>query len=166
MKADTLARLRSVARGDFAAVSGGDGVTVTPAVTPKKPEVTPVTPVTPKNDERGKATAEGADAVDERAALAAGRVPSVYLDAWARLNHQKPYGVSEPEWRLALDDGGRFLDVCGKEAAALGWTPGELFDVTAGLIWRLAGERVEAIDAYRVRLSDGRTIARGSLSDD
>jgi len=49
-----------------------------------------------------------ADAIEERAALAADRVPAVYLDAWARLNHQKPTSVSEAEWRLALDDGGRF----------------------------------------------------------
>ena len=106
------------------------------------------------------------DAIEERAGLTADRVPSVYLDTWARLNCQKPASVSETEWRLALDDGGQFLDAWGSEAADMGWTPGELFDVTAGLVWRLAGERVEAIGAEHVRLSDGRTIARGSLSDD
>ena len=71
--------------------------------------------------------------------------------------------MSETELRLALDDGGRFLDAWGNEAAEMGWTPGELFDVTAGLAWRLAGERVEAIGA-RARLSDGRTIMRGTLA--
>jgi len=99
--------------------------------------------------------------IDEWAGLAADRMAPVYLDAWARLNCQKPASVSEAEWRLALDDGGRFLDAWGNEAAEAEWTPGELFDVTAGLIWRVAGERVEAIGAEHVRLGDGRTIARG-----
>src|SRR5262249_54853855 len=48
-------------------------------------------------------------AVEERAGLA-DSAPAIYLDAWARLNHQKPEGVSEAHWRRALDDGGRFLD--------------------------------------------------------
>ena len=107
-------------------------------------------------------TAGTVDAIEERAGLAADRVPFVYLDAWARLNCQKPASVSETEWRLALDDGGRFLDAWGGEAAEAGWTPGELFDVTAGLVWRLAGERVEAIGADHVRLSDGRMIRRAA----
>jgi len=97
-------------------------------------------------------------AIEERAGLAADRVPAVYLDAWARLNCEKPFSVSDAEWRLALDDGGRFLDACGNEAADMGWLPGELFDVTAGLVWRLNGARIEAISADYARLSDGRKI--------
>ena len=49
--------------------------------------------------------------------------PPVYLDGWARLSHQKPFEVSEAEWRLALDDGGRFLDAWeagGRIASACG----------------------------------------------
>ena len=68
--------------------------------------------------------------------------------------------MSEAEWRLALDDGGRFLDGWGYAVADTGWTPGELFDVTAGLIWRLAGERVEAIGRDHARLSDGRIVRK------
>ena len=102
-----------------------------------------------------------ADAIEERAGLAADRVPAAYLDAWARLNHQEPFDVTEAQWRQAVDDGGLFLDARGSEAAETGWTPGELFDVAAGLVWRLAGASVEAIGADHVRLSDGRTIARG-----
>ena len=100
------------------------------------------------------------DTIEERAGLAVDRVPALYLDAWARLNHQKPFAVSDAEWRLALDDGGLFLDARGNDAAELGWTPGDLFDVTAGLIWRLAGERVETIRRDRVTLSDGRMVMR------
>ena len=109
---------------------------------------------------QGSAFSDDEAAIEERAGLAADRVPPVYLDAWARLNCQKPACVSEDEWRLALDDGGHFLDAWGSDAAAMGWMPGALFDVTAGLIWRLAGERVQAPGPDHARLSDGRTIER------
>ena len=99
-------------------------------------------------------------AVQERAGLAAGRVPAIYLDTWARLNCQKPFRVSEAEWRLALNDGGLFLDGWGEDAVALGWTPGALFDVASGLVWRLGGVRVGALGADHARLNDGRTIVR------
>ncbi|MGO4869845.1 MAG: hypothetical protein ACLPGW_04435, partial [Roseiarcus sp.] len=150
-----LVLLRSIARGDFVSDSDGGGVTVTPPVTPKKPGVTPVTPITPKNDKRGKETTEAraanfvspqkedADAIEECAGLAADRVPLVYLDARSRLNCRKPARVSDAEWHRALDDGGQFVDAWGNDAVALQWTPGELFDVKTGLVWRLAGERVE-----------------------
>ena len=68
--------------------------------------------------------------------------------------------MTEADWRLALDDGGLFFDRWGADAAALGWTAGELLDVTAGLVWRLGGERVEALGPDHVRLGDGRTILR------
>jgi hypothetical protein len=103
--------------------------------------------------------------IEERAGLASDRVPSPYLDAWARLCHQKPAGVSEAEWRQALDDGGRFLDAFGRRAAAIGWTSPELFDVTAGLVWRLNGEHVEAIAADHARLSDGQSRCRNPEED-
>jgi hypothetical protein len=35
--------------------------------------------------------------IEERAGIAADRVPAVYLDAWARLNCQKPFHVSDAE---------------------------------------------------------------------
>ena len=100
-----------------------------------------------------------ADAIAERAALA-DRVPARYRDAWARLCHQKPAGVSEAGWRLALDDGGRFLDAWGSEAAKLGWTVGALFDVANGLIWRLAEGSVVELRAGSARTDGGRMIAR------
>ena len=106
-------------------------------------------------------------AIEERAGLAADSVPSVYLDAWARLNCQKPASVSEAEWRLALDDGGRFLDSWGADAATMLWTAGELFDVphdgrAGGLVWQLKGEHVGALGEERARLTGGRTIGRGA----
>ena len=84
------------------------------------------------------------------------------MDAWARLN-QKDRERVRNEWRLALDDGGLFLDAWGSDAATMRWTAGELFDVPregrpGGLIWQLNGERVEALGEDHARLSDGRMI--------
>jgi hypothetical protein len=130
MQAEMLADLRGIMRCEHRAVTG-EHVTDAPVVTPKTARVTPVTPVTPNFDEGRNANSEGeaaADrtrldddktAIEERKGLAADRVPAMYLDVWARLNHQRPFDVSEPEWRLALDDGGRFLDAWGEDAAAL-----------------------------------------------
>jgi hypothetical protein len=101
--------------------------------------------------------------LEERAGLASDRVPLVYLDAWARLNHQKPSSVSETEWCRALDEGGQFLDRWGYVAYAFGWTPGEIFDVSAGLVWRLSGEPVEFIGSEHVKLSGGRVIRRTEM---
>ena len=133
--------------------------------TQSKPNVAAVATVASSNSD--PASAYGSEpidpaAIEERAALAADRVPSVYLDGWSRLNHQKPEGVSEGAWRQALGDGGRFLDTWGRETAACHWTPGELFDVRAGLVWRLAGASVEALGPHHARLSDGRTEGRSA----
>ena len=167
MKADALARLCRIASG---ARLGPAVVTNTPHVTPRKPAVTPDTPVTPLRAKVGKAVRESDDEapdlaeIEERAGLASDTVPALYLDAWARLNCQKPTRVSEAEWRLALNDGGLFLDAWGDDAAALDWTPGALFDVASGLVWRLGGERVEAFGVDHARLSDGRVVMRGEES--
>lgn len=118
-------------------------------------------------DETATETASVADetAIEERAGLAADNVPEAFLDGWARLNHQKPFDVSDADWRLGLDDGGRFLDAWGHDAAALGWTPGDLFDAPSksragGLVWELKGDQVTALGDDRARLRDGRTITR------
>jgi hypothetical protein len=181
VRADALAALRDIMRGYPVAelhVTPATPVTLQPgyrlkaselqALQPlqaeagkvRKGDCSPVTaPVTalPEPDEA---------ALEERAGLAADRVPRVYLDAWARLNCQRPEGVSEAEWRLALDDGAFFLDTRGADAAATRWTAGELFDVPregtpGGLVWRLKGERGEALGEAGARLTNGRIIGRG-----
>ena len=59
------------------------------------------------------------DAVEERAAMAADSVPAIYLDAWARLQVQRPLSVTEDDWRSAVDDAGLFLDAWGEHAASM-----------------------------------------------
>jgi hypothetical protein len=178
MRTELLAELRAIMRGEYA-----NGTPVTPAtpVTPRsgnRPKALelqalqrlqvdasnvetanslPVTVPVPSSPEPYEAEME------ERAGLAADLVPLVYLDAWARLNHQKPSSVSETEWCRALDEGGRFLDRWGYVARAFGWTPGEIFDVSAGLVWRLSGEPVEFIGSEHVKLSGGRVIRRTEM---
>jgi hypothetical protein len=79
--------------------------------------------------------------------------------------------VSVSQWSRALDDAGRILDAWGAEAAATQWSAGELFDLPregrpAGIVWQLKGERVDALGADHVRLSDARVIARGGVQRD
>lgn len=153
----TIATLRQnmVERRNVANVATG----AAPADEPKRRNVANVTtpPVSPAGAVFGE---EMQAAILERAGLAADSVPAVYVDAWARLNCQKPARVSESQWRLALDDGGKFLDAWGDEAAALQWAPGELFDVASGIVWRIAGERVAALGADHAQLSDQRMLER------
>jgi hypothetical protein len=172
MRADLATRLRRTMRGEVVAetgVTGVAGVTEGTGLRPKPPELRRLRV---KNAIEGKSAKEGVsspvtaplandlDAIEERAALAADCVPARYLDAWARLQCQKPASVSEAVWRLALDDGGRFLDAWGEDAVAKGWIPGDLFDVTAGLVWQLAGAHVAALGPDHVWLADGRTVIR------
>jgi hypothetical protein len=82
-----------------------------------------------------------------------------------RLQCQRPFSTAESEWQRALDDGGRFLDAWGADAATMLWLAGELFDVPGdgrpgGLVWQLKGERVTALGEDRARLADGRTFKR------
>jgi hypothetical protein len=123
-------------------VIGVAGVTATPALRPKPQQLRQLRPLRLENGNGEKSAKAGvtspvtaplADdlyAIEERAALAADCVPACYLDAW------------------------------GEDAVALGWMPGDLFDVTAGLVWRLVGERVAALRPDHARLADGRTVIR------
>ena len=50
-----------------------------------------------------------------------------YLDAWVRLQLERPMAVSNDEWRLAVTDAGLFLDRWGSLAVGFGWSPDDLF---------------------------------------
>lgn len=83
----------------------------------------------------------------------------------ARLQCQRPSYAPVDTWQRAIEDGGRFLDLWGTDAAAMRWTAGELFDVPrdgrpGGLVWQLKGERVGTLGEDRARLTHGRMIKR------
>jgi hypothetical protein len=178
MRADLAARLRRTMRGEAIAetgVTGVSGVTGWTGLRLKPQQLRQLRRLRLERDDGRKSAKEGVsapvtapiapnfDAIEERAALAADSVPACYLDAWARLQCQRPSYAPEEAWRRAIDDAGRFLDAWGGEAAEAGWTPGELFDAVTGFVWRFAGQGVESLSADHVRLSDGRTILRTEI---
>jgi hypothetical protein len=169
-----------------AGVSGVSGVTEPARYARKPKQLRQLRPLRLENDKTAKAENEAskgvtagvtatlaaeADAIEERAAIISETCPAPYADTFARLNHQRPITVSDAQWSRALDDAGRFLDDWGAEAAATQWSAGELFDIPregkpGGIVWQLKGERVDALGADHVRLSDGRVIARGGVQRD
>jgi hypothetical protein len=89
-------------------------------------------------------------ALEERKAMAMGGVPERYLDGWARLQCQRPAGVTESRWRQTIEDAGCFLDNWGQLAATFGWAPDDLFAAPdnrgrRGLAWWLNGRNVTAL---------------------
>jgi hypothetical protein len=101
--------------------------------------------------------------IEERAAMAAGGVPEPYLDTWARLQCQRPFGASDQERRQVIDDAGRFLDEWGESAVEFGWTPGDIFDVPidsgkCGLIWFLDGDSVRSLEPDGAFMESGRVF--------
>jgi hypothetical protein len=116
-------------------------------------------------------TIDEIDAIEERAALAADCMPPIYLDAWARLQCQRPLSVSPDRWGTAINDAGLFLDAWGEQAAEFGWSAGELFDiprddVRGGLVWFIEGSRIAALSERHARTADGaRTFGRRNESE-
>jgi hypothetical protein len=103
--------------------------------------------------------------IEERKGMAMGSVPEPYLDAWARVQLQKPLRVSDDEWSRAVDDAGRFLDQWGSLAVEYGWTPGDLFDVPhdgrmGGVAWFIGGETVRVLGPRRAVTDSGREFTR------
>jgi hypothetical protein len=72
------------------------------------------------------------DRYEERAALVevGAGVPRAWAEGFARLDLASPAsGFSDERWRRMIDDGGRFLDQWAHRAAALGWSPLDVFGV-------------------------------------
>jgi hypothetical protein len=55
--------------------------------------------------------------------MAMNSVPEPYLDAWARLQCQKPVPVPETQWRQAIDDAGRFSNGAATPSSFVGPLP-------------------------------------------
>jgi hypothetical protein len=91
--------------------------------------------------------------------------PDTVRDAWARFQAQKPVGVSDADWRQAIDAAGRFLKEWGSRAVESQWAAGDLFDVTpdchtGGLIWFLNGENVRSLGPEHAVTKSGRVFDR------
>jgi hypothetical protein len=107
---------------------------------------------------------------EERAALieyGAG-VPREWAEGFARLDMaQPPKGFDERRWRMLIDDGGKFLDRWGGEAARLGWSVFDVFGAhpiapgarcdAAGLVTLIDGGEVIAIKADRATIRSCRS---------
>lgn len=77
-----------------------------------------------------------AAALHERAAIIAEGtgVPIAWAEGFAALDRSWPVaGFTREQWRQVIDDGGRFLDRWGAEAARLGWRAVDVFGATRSL---------------------------------
>lgn len=75
-------------------------------------------------------------ALQERAAIIAegSGAPYGWAEAFASLDRAQPVaGYSLGQWRQLIDDGGRFLDEWGAEAARLGWRAVDVFGIVRSL---------------------------------
>jgi hypothetical protein len=172
MSPEVAARLRHILPGETIpknGVAGVAGVAALARYAQKPQELRQLRPLRAENtklaNDETVGVTEGVAVtcepeIEERAALAADSVPSLYLDAWARLQGQRPAHMSEDRWQRALKDAGLFLDAWGAQAVELGWAPSELFDPPAGLVWFIEGDRVNAFGEQNVRTDGGRTFGR------
>jgi hypothetical protein len=165
MKSDLASKLQSAMRGGITTKTGVTGVTGVAGVAAtcaKSLKLQRLRLLRVKNTKLANDAIRGVVAgvaapldpdqveLEERKALAMGSVPELYLDAWARLQCQKPFSVSDAGWRQAIDDAGRFLDQWGSLAVEFQWAPRDLFDVpridgTCGLVWWLKARTVTAL---------------------
>ncbi len=180
MKAELAARLLPTTKGASipkSGVTGVTGVAGVPATCSKSLKLHRLRPLRLKNDKLANNVSEGVvepvaavvapheAEIEERKGLAMGNVPESYLDAWARLQVQRPFRVDEARWRQTIDDGGRFLDRWGNLASEFGWMPGNLFDVpgdgkTGGLVWWLEGAAVRSLGLEHAIAAGGRVFDR------
>jgi hypothetical protein len=98
--------------------------------------------------------------LDERAAIIEhyGCIPREWVEGFARLNPACPPARMSPKrWRAVIDAVGEFLDQWVVRAAALGWTPQDLFGadsicpevswLNSGPLWFGDGSRIIEINA-------------------
>jgi hypothetical protein len=195
MKAETLAFLVQVARGEIVSKSGGTvGTPGTSSSVPaqKCPLFQVFRPFQLERVESGKAqfgvgTPVGTRLPDdfdvaERAAIVEfdGGAPRAWAEGFARLDRARlPDDVPQRRWLQFIDDCGAFLDGgWPAKAAALGWGPLDLFGCDrhrpwaridqAGLLWLMAGRRLVALTADSATIetaSGGRLTYRRVAND-
>ena len=108
------------------------------------------------------------DAFAERAAIIeANGVPRAWAEGFALLcTMPRPSAYAPERWQQIVDDGGKFLDRWGRQAAGLGWKATDVFGVnpdapenrydSMGLVSLLEGHHVIAITADTVRIDSDR----------
>lgn len=170
MRAELRNHLLAVARGDLSCKTGVThvtGVTASSGYVPKPLQLRELRELRAKNDKSENELKNGVtqpitttleDAVSERVAIIEddGSIPEVFRNAWARLNCDRPAGVSENCWWNAITAGGLLLDDWGERAAALGWQSADLFGLGIGLVWQLAdrrGSTVISLDETGAKIS-------------
>ncbi len=90
-------------------------------------------------------------------------VPREWIEGFARLDPASPpKGFDKKRWRILINDGDRFLDQWGDEAARLGWTALDVFGVhpkapgarydAAGLVVLINGGDVISIKSDRATI--------------
>lgn len=80
----------------------------------------------------GVAGLAGQDCFEERAAIIeeGARVPCDWAEDFAKLDvMEAPADFAPARWQQLINDGGRFLDTWGNQAAALGWRVEDVFGV-------------------------------------
>jgi hypothetical protein len=152
-------------------------------------DVTPLHPFFAKSDSQpGKELAEPSGAYRATSAEPSGVACKVeivglpqaqrYRKIFAHLQLRPPALVDVTRWRLAVEDGKRFLAKWGEQAEALGWTSADLFALhtppakphpsysrlsrydATGLVWALEGRDVIALTAEGavIRTATGTTL--------
>jgi hypothetical protein len=119
-----------------------------------------------------RAQANWGEVEEERVAILEydGGIPRAWAEGFARLDPDRPPGdVPLRRWQQFVDDVGCFLDRWADMAAALGWSPYELFGCDrdrpfaridqAGLLWLLNGEKLVAL-TENTATTERRTGAR------
>jgi hypothetical protein len=171
MSAEWGNRLLALARGALPFETGVTHVTTrnrNPGYVSEKPVVAPVTPVTSwkvpiPNEGKIDGVTSGvtlSDGADERAALVeiGAAVPRQWAEEFATLEAAAPnLGFSEADWRLLVDDGGRWTS----QAIRAGWRAKDVFDVRpcpdfcvakVGLVQLIAGGEVVKISEHNATL--------------
>ena len=121
-------------------------------------------------------------AFDERAAIIeANGISRAWAEGYAVLwTMPRPSGYSSERWEQLVNDGGRFLDAWGLQAAALGWCAADVFSANPrapenaycdiGLVPLLQGRPVVTITTDTARIDCGNdthlTIYRKTIGAD
>lgn len=110
-------------------------------------------------DPAASCAADLAEFEERTAIIDASGIPREWAEGFAHMDTMaRPPGIALWRWQQIVDDAGRFLDQWGREAAALGWSPLDVFGVhreaplartdRMGLALLIGGGEVTAITCH------------------